>query len=83
MMQEIYDDCTIHKKKMLQAKQDYENTKDPNISNTLVVTTIFEWIRKISLNSGFMIAISNHYFRYYDLAIAGVLQRWSVIYSLD
>ena len=29
MMQEIYNDRTIYKKKMLQAKQDYENTKDP------------------------------------------------------
>ena len=30
MMQEIYDDRTIYKKKMLDAKQQYEDTKDPN-----------------------------------------------------
>ena len=28
MMQTMYDDRTIYKKKMLQAKQQYEDTKD-------------------------------------------------------
>ena len=32
MMQDIYDDRTIFKKKMLKAKQDYEDTKDPKVS---------------------------------------------------
>ena len=29
MMQDIYNDRTVYKKKMLKAKQDYEDTKDP------------------------------------------------------
>ena len=28
-MQDIYNDRTVFKKKMLKAKQDYEDTKDP------------------------------------------------------
>ena len=69
MMQEIYDDRTIFKKKMLQAKQDYEDTKDPKYQKYISRFNNIQMARKISLNSAYG-AIGNQYFRYYDLAIA-------------
>jgi len=69
MMQEIYDDRTIFKKKMLKAKQDYEDTKDPKYQKFISRYNNIQMARKISLNSAYG-AIGNQYFRYYDLAIA-------------
>ena len=69
MMQEIYDDRTIYKKKMLKAKQDYEDTKDPQYLKFISRYNNIQMARKISLNSAYG-AIGNQYFRYYDLAIA-------------
>ena len=69
MMQEIYDDRTIYKKKMLKAKQDYEDTKDPKYLKYISRYNNIQMARKISLNSAYG-AIGNQYFRYYDLAIA-------------
>ena len=69
MMQEIYDDRTIYKKKMLKAKQDYEDTKDPKYQKYISRYNNIQMARKISLNSAYG-AIGNQYFRYYDLAIA-------------
>ena len=69
MMQEIYDDRTIFKKKMLKAKQDYEDTKDPKYLKFISRFNNIQMARKISLNSAYG-AIGNQYFRYYDLAIA-------------
>ena len=69
MMQEIYDDRTVYKKKMLKAKQDYEDTKDPKYLKYISRYNNIQMARKISLNSAYG-AIGNQYFRYYDLAIA-------------
>ena len=69
MMQEIYDDRTIFKKKMLKAKQDFEDTKDPKYLKFISRFNNIQMARKISLNSAYG-AIGNQYFRYYDLAIA-------------
>ena len=69
MMQDIYDDRTVFKKKMLKAKQDYEDTKDPKYQKFISRYNNIQMARKISLNSAYG-AIGNQYFRYYDLAIA-------------
>ena len=69
MMQEIYDDRTIYKKKMLDAKQQYEDTKDRKYLKYISRYNNIQMARKISLNSAYG-AIGNQYFRYYDLAIA-------------
>ena len=69
MMQDIYDDRTIFKKKMLKAKQDYEDTKDSKYQKFISRYNNIQMARKISLNSAYG-AIGNQYFRYYDLAIA-------------
>jgi len=69
MMQDIYNDRTVYKKKMLKAKQDYEDTKDPKYLKFISRYNNIQMARKISLNSAYG-AIGNQYFRYYDLAIA-------------
>ena len=69
MMQDIYNDRTVYKKKMLKAKQDYEDTKDPKYLKYISRYNNIQMARKISLNSAYG-AIGNQYFRYYDLAIA-------------
>ena len=69
MMQDIYNDRTVYKKKMLKAKQDYEDTKDPQYLKYISRYNNIQMARKISLNSAYG-AIGNQYFRYFDLAIA-------------
>ena len=69
MMQDIYNDRTVYKKKMLKAKQDYEDTKDPKYLKYISRYNNIQMASKISLNSAYG-AIGNQYFRYYDLAIA-------------
>ena len=69
MMQSMYDDRTIYKKKMLQAKQEYENTKDAKYLKEVSRYNNIQMARKISLNSAYG-AIGNEWFRYYDLRIA-------------
>tara|TARA_R110001592_G_scaffold52601_6_gene161021 strand:- start:1593 stop:4106 length:2514 start_codon:yes stop_codon:yes gene_type:complete len=69
MMETIYNDRTIYKKKMLQAKQDYENTGDPKYKKYISRYNNKQMAQKISLNSAYG-AIGNQWFRYYDLAIA-------------
>ena len=69
MMQSQYDDRTIYKKKMLKAKQQYEDTKDPKFLKDVSKFQNIQMARKISLNSAYG-AIGNEWFRYYDLRIA-------------
>ena len=69
MMQEMYDDRKIYKKKMLDAKQKYEDTKDPKYLKDVSRFNNIQMARKISLNSAYG-AIGNEYFRYFDLRIA-------------
>ena len=69
MMQTMYDERTIYKKKMLEAKQQYENTKDPKYLNDVSRFSNIQMARKISLNSAYG-AIGNEWFRYYELKIA-------------
>ena len=69
MMQQLYDDRTTYKKKMLHAKQQFEDTKNPEYLNDVSRYNNIQMARKISLNSAYG-AIGNEWFRYYDLAIA-------------
>ena len=69
MMQTMYDERTIYKKKMLEAKQKYEDTKDPQYIKDVSRFNNIQMARKISLNSAYG-AIGNEWFRYYDLRIA-------------
>ena len=69
MMQQMYDDRTIYKRKMLDAKQNYEDTKDAKYLKEVSRYNNIQMARKISLNSAYG-AIGNEWFRYYDLKIA-------------
>ena len=69
MMQRIYDERTIYKKLMLDAKKEYEKTKDPEVVKKIAKYNNIQMARKIQLNSAYG-AIGNQYFRYYNLANA-------------
>ena len=69
IMQTMYDDRVKYKKLMLQAKQDYENTKNPKLLKDISKYNNIQMAKKISLNSAYG-AIGNNWFRYYDLLVA-------------
>ena len=73
MMQRIYNERTIYKKRMLESKQALEHATTP--AETLALQkdiskfNNIQMARKIQLNSAYG-AIGNQYFRYYNLANA-------------
>jgi len=69
MMQKIYDERTISKKKMLAAKRLYENEPSAKLQRDISKFNNIQMARKIQLNSAYG-AIGNQYFRYYNLANA-------------
>ena len=69
LMQSMYNDRSKFKKLMLEAQQDYENTKDPKLLKDISKYNNIQMAKKISLNSVYG-AIGNVYFRYYDLLVA-------------
>ena len=69
IMQSMYDDRVKYKKLLLQAKQEYENTKNPKLLKDISKYNNIQMAKKISLNSAYG-AIGNAYFRYYDLLVA-------------
>ena len=68
LMEKIYKDRTIYKKKMLAAKQDYEKTPSKSLEKEIARCNNIQMV-KIQLNSAYG-AIGNQYFRYYKLANA-------------
>ncbi len=69
LMDKIYKDRTIFKKKMLAAKQQYEKTPTKVLEKEIARCNNIQMARKIQLNSAYG-AIGNQYFRYYKLANA-------------
>jgi len=69
LMEKIYKDRTIYKKKMLAAKQEYEQKKTKELEKEIARCNNIQMARKIQLNSAYG-AIGNQYFRYYKLANA-------------
>ena len=69
IVQKFFDDRQRYKKLMIEAKQDYERTKDPNTKKLIAKYNNFQMARKIQLNSLYG-AMANEYFRYYDDRIA-------------
>ena len=73
MMQEIYDERTIYKKRMLESKQALEHATTPTetlaLQKDISKFNNIQMARKIQLNSAYG-AIGNQYFRYYNLANA-------------
>ncbi len=66
LMEKIYKDRTIYKKKMLAAKQEYEKKKTKELEKEIARCNNIQMARKIQLNSAYG-AIGNQYFRYYKL----------------
>jgi DNA polymerase elongation subunit (family B) len=66
LMEKIYEDRTIYKKKMIAAKQQYEKTPTIELEKEIARCNNIQMARKIQLNSAYG-AIGNQYFRYYKL----------------
>ena len=66
MMETMYNERVIYKKRMLKAKKEYEVTKDPKLVKEIARCHNIQWARKIALNSAYG-AVGNQYFRYYDV----------------
>ena len=69
LMEKMYGDRVIFKKKMLAAKQQYEKTPTRALEKEIARCNNIQMAKKISLNSAYG-AIGNQYFRYYKLANA-------------
>ncbi len=69
LMEKIYEDRTIYKKKMLAAKQEYEKNPSIELKKEIARCNNIQMARKIQLNSAYG-AIGNEHFRYYKLEIA-------------
>ena len=69
MMQKMYDERVIFKKKMLKAKQQYEETPTIELKKEIARCNNIQMAKKISLNSAYG-AIGNEHFRYFRLEIA-------------
>merc|ERR1712093_693774 len=69
LMDKMYGDRVVFKKKMLQAKQQYEKTPTETLEKEIARCNNNQMARKIALNSAYG-AIGNQYFRYYKLANA-------------
>ncbi len=66
LMEKIYSERTIYKKKMLAAEQEYEKKKTKELEKEVARCNNIQMARKIQLNSAYG-AIGNQYFRYYKL----------------
>ena len=69
LMEKMYAERVVFKKKMLEAKQAYEKTPTKKLEKEIARCNNIQMAKKISLNSAYG-AIGNQYFRYYKLANA-------------
>ena len=69
LMEKMYGDRVIFKKRMLKAKQEYEKKPTKTLEKEISRCNNIQMAKKISLNSAYG-AIGNQYFRYYKLANA-------------
>ena len=66
LMEKIYSERVVFKKKMIQAKKDYEKTPTKALEKEISRCNNIQMAKKIQLNSAYG-AIGNNYFRYYKL----------------
>ena len=69
LMEKMYAERVVFKKRMLEAKQAYEKTPTKSLEKEIARCNNIQMAKKISLNSAYG-AIGNQYFRYYKLANA-------------
>ena len=66
LLDSMYQDRVVYKKKMMEAKKLHQETKDDKYKNEIARCHNIQWAKKIALNSAYG-AIGNQYFRYYDV----------------
>ncbi len=66
LMEKMYNDRVIFKKKMIVAKQQYEKTPTKELEKEIARCNNIQMAKKISLNSAYG-AIGNEYFRYFRI----------------
>ena len=69
LMEKMYNERVIFKKKMIEAKKEYEKTKKKELEKEISRCDNIQMAKKIALNSAYG-AIGNEYFRYFKLANA-------------
>ena len=69
LMEKMYGDRVVFKKKTIDAKKEFQKTKDPIYKNEISRCNNIQMAKKIALNSAYG-AIGNQYFRYFDVKIA-------------
>ena len=69
LMENMYNDRGKYKKLMLEAQQEFENTKNKSLLKDISRFNNIQMAKKISLNSAYG-AIGNNWFRYFDLLVA-------------
>jgi DNA polymerase elongation subunit (family B) len=66
ILDKMYNERAEYKRMMLEAKQEFQKTKDKKYQKLIARYHNIQWAKKISLNSAYG-AIGNQYFRYYDV----------------
>ena len=66
MMETMYNERVVYKKRMIKAKKEYQKTPTKELSKEIARCHNIQWARKIALNSAYG-AVGNQYFRYYDV----------------
>ena len=69
LMDKMYSERVVFKKRMIQAKKEYEKNPSEKVKKEIARCNNIQMAKKISLNSAYG-AIGNQYFRYYKLANA-------------
>jgi len=69
LMETMYNDRAVWKKRMLQAKKDYEKNKTRENENEIARCHNMQLAKKIQLNSAYG-ALSNQFFRWFDNRLA-------------
>jgi DNA polymerase elongation subunit (family B) len=66
LMRKMYNERVIFKKKMIEAKKQYEKNKTKELEKEIARCNNIQMAKKISLNSAYG-SVGNQYFRYYKL----------------
>ena len=66
MMQKMYDDRVVYKKKMIEASKEYEKSKEQKDANDISKYHNLQLAKKVQLNSAYG-ALGNKWFRFFDV----------------
>jgi DNA polymerase elongation subunit (family B) len=66
LMEKMYNDRSIYKKRMIEAEKEYQLTKNPETAKLISRNHNMQMAKKISLNSAYG-ALGNKFFRWFDI----------------